>query len=264
MSKFVISYARYDQILVTSLAEALRDLDQEVWFDARLVGGIAWWESILQAIRSADVLLFAISKKSLSSRICCLELAYAVALRRTILPVCVASNALREPLPESMGRLHYVDYAKQDKAALIRLARAIKALPLPIGLPDPLPPQPDQPIAGPGVRRLRDAAVALDPPLVATDRLVHLLVLLGAFLFVAVPFAFVPAILVELLFWHSGTPLGPQAAYVFGFGSAAIGWWLAVNLKSGVQGIADPIRSLLSKWRKHRSSTIHRANRWRR
>jgi hypothetical protein len=131
---------------VASLVTTLRDLDQDVWLDEKLHGSRQWWDQILERIRSADVLVFAMSRESLKSEVCRLELEYAVALKKVILPVRIEKLRAQQFIPQTLARIQNVDYVLQDKAAAIRLARAISAFSTPSPLPEPLPYPPALPV----------------------------------------------------------------------------------------------------------------------
>ena len=59
-----MSYSRSDEQVVKALAQGLMAAKRAVWFDHDLGGGDAWWDSILENIRSATVFLFALSDAS--------------------------------------------------------------------------------------------------------------------------------------------------------------------------------------------------------
>jgi serine/threonine kinase PknH len=73
--------------LIEPLATALRRARQQLWFDEDLGGGEAWWNEILEQIRSCEVFIVALSNHSLESKPCHAEWKYAQALQRPILPV---------------------------------------------------------------------------------------------------------------------------------------------------------------------------------
>src|SRR6185312_2383749 len=56
-----LSYSRKDEGVVKALARGLEAAHREVWFDHDLVGGDAWWDSILSNIRETSVFIFALS-----------------------------------------------------------------------------------------------------------------------------------------------------------------------------------------------------------
>lgn len=84
-----ISYTREDQGIVRDLAADLSSIGANAWYDSALIGGQRWWDQILTKIRDCDVFLFAISGAALASTACTLELQYAVACGKVILPVLV-------------------------------------------------------------------------------------------------------------------------------------------------------------------------------
>ncbi|MGE0441967.1 MAG: toll/interleukin-1 receptor domain-containing protein [Gemmatimonadales bacterium] len=147
MPSIFISYAREDQEAAQSLADDLTALGQQPWLDQALTGGQAWWNAILGAIRTSDVMAFAISARSLESVACKRELGYAVSLRKPILPVLVADGVVIELLPPALAEMQFVDYRSADRDALRALARAVANLPSGGPLPEPLPPEPGTPIS---------------------------------------------------------------------------------------------------------------------
>jgi TIR domain len=151
-----VSYSRKDadlpefQLLLSDLSLMRR----QIWLDERLTGGQTWWDEILKQIRECDVFLFVLSKKSLKSEACRRELAYAVALRRTILPVRLVDLSDWQ-LPEHVARAEVVDYSKRAQSGesgvtfAFSLRDAVDDLTAQgvRPLPDPLPPSPDIPVS---------------------------------------------------------------------------------------------------------------------
>jgi len=54
-----------------------------------LSGGQAWWDRILEHIRTCDYFLFLLESRFVTSMACRRELEYAVALNKSILPIQV-------------------------------------------------------------------------------------------------------------------------------------------------------------------------------
>jgi hypothetical protein len=139
-----ISYSRVDETVAKTLAQGLTAAKRDVWFDHNLAGGDVWWDAILRNIRLSEVFLFALSDASLHSKPCRLELDYALALRRPILPVQVGPvTSLRaNPLAE----LQIIDYRPDDAqsgfAVLAAVDEAVQRVQV---LPDPLPAEPPIP-----------------------------------------------------------------------------------------------------------------------
>ncbi|GEM_PF-6656517 len=88
-----ISYQRnYEFRIIDELAEQLRAHNLQVWVDRDGIRAEPWGTSITKAIEQARVVLFLVSKESLESEVCHLELAYARRLQKKILIFSFASN----------------------------------------------------------------------------------------------------------------------------------------------------------------------------
>lgn len=153
--KVFISYSSKNREIVQTLANdvetAVRMLspttEYQVWFDQELVGGQDWWDTIVSALQTCDLFLFALSPTSLVSDACNREWTYAQDLNKRVLPVWVAGDIIPDDLPVALQRRQIVDYRSQDKIAFQKLLGALKTLPPPIPLPDPLPQPPSAPIS---------------------------------------------------------------------------------------------------------------------
>lgn len=139
-----ISYSSQDRTSLDALTTALKRAQQKVWFDQELGGGDAWWNAILEQIRSCEVFIVALSNNWLQSKPSQAELRYAQALNRPILPVKVGPVDSVRVNPVST--LQIIDYQNPTVDAGIQLVTAIhamrdKAAPLPSPLPEepPLP-----------------------------------------------------------------------------------------------------------------------------
>ncbi|MBI5669409.1 MAG: TIR domain-containing protein [Chloroflexi bacterium] len=153
--KVFISYSSKNREAVKSLANDVQtavrmlspDTEYKVWFDQELVGGQDWWDTILNALQTCDLFIFALSPNSLVSDACDREWNYAHSLNKRILPVWVAGEIIPDDLPVPLQRRQIVDYRSQDKLAFQKLLEALRSLPAPVPLPDPLPPPPTAPIS---------------------------------------------------------------------------------------------------------------------
>lgn len=153
--KVFISYSSKNREAVKTLANdvetAVRMLspttEYKVWFDQELVGGQDWWDTILNALQTCDLFIFALSPTSLVSDACDREWNYAYSLNKGILPVWVAGEIIPDDLPAALQRRQIVDYRSQDKTAFQKLLEALRSLPAPAPLPDPLPQPPSAPIS---------------------------------------------------------------------------------------------------------------------
>jgi serine/threonine kinase PknH len=139
-----ISYSSQDRQSLEELTKALKRAQQKVWFDQELGGGDAWWNAILEQIRSCDVFIVALSNNWLQSKPSVAELRYAQALNRPILPVRVGPVDSMRVNPVST--LQIIDYQNPTVDAGIQLVTAIHALgSKDVPLPSPLPDEPPVP-----------------------------------------------------------------------------------------------------------------------
>ncbi|HYO89481.1 MAG TPA: toll/interleukin-1 receptor domain-containing protein, partial [Candidatus Limnocylindrales bacterium] len=145
--KVFVSYRSTDRAAVTQLVNDLADMGHDVWYDQEVEGGQLWWQNILDNIRAADLLIFALTPRSLESYPCQLEYNYANALRRHIIPVTLAEGMSYSLLPAVLQERQIVPYAKREIDSYKALASAIRRLPPAPSLPDPLPEAPPVPIS---------------------------------------------------------------------------------------------------------------------
>jgi hypothetical protein len=141
-----VSYSRQNEKAVKALARGFEAARRQVWLDADLGGGDAWWDKILYNIRSCSVFIFALSDASLSSKPCREELDYAIALRRPVMPVQVGTvgNMRANPL----STLQIVNFRMDDANSGFELLAAVDAAVRSASpLPDPLPAEPIFPSA---------------------------------------------------------------------------------------------------------------------
>ena len=145
MPGIFLSYARETTSAAKTLADDMEKLGYAIWLDRDLKGGKAWWDQILAQIRDCEIFVLALSPDSVRSTACSREASYAETLGKPILPIMVAEGV--GVLPARLSKIHYVDYRKQDRDALADLARALRAIPPPAALPQPLPEAPVIPLS---------------------------------------------------------------------------------------------------------------------
>ena len=163
MPGIFISYCRESGAIVKTLADDLEALGHSAWFDHDLNGGRAWWDQILAQIRECDLFVFALSSEALASTACTREWGYASDLGKPILPVLAADGVPTNLLPPRLSKIQFVDYRKQDRDSAFGLARALRSVPPPAPLPEPLPPAPEAPVSYLGGLSERiDSPVTLD------------------------------------------------------------------------------------------------------
>ena len=147
MKRVFVSYSRNNLDIVTQLIQDVQAVGIDTWHDLTLTGGQRWWDNILTNIREADIFVCALSPESWESEACKSELAYAVQLSKTILPVLVADGINLNLLPHPLNEIQVTDYRGRDKGAAFALIRSIHAAPPNAPLPDPLPKPPRVPIS---------------------------------------------------------------------------------------------------------------------
>ena len=144
--RIFITYAREDGSTVAQLGDDLEGSQRQVWIDRDLTGGQAWWEEILEQIRTCDLYVFALSASSLGSRPCLRELEYAQALGRPLLPIKVGDVSIQQA-PRVIADAQVVDYVGRTPDGVLALRDALDAAPSAPALPDPLPAPPAVPIS---------------------------------------------------------------------------------------------------------------------
>ena len=145
MRRVFVSYASVDRSLVAALVHDLESAGYDVWFDQELSGGQPWWDVILQQVHASDAVLFAVTEDSISSHACRSETDYAIALRKTVIPIRLTDLAPEEA-PSVLQRLQWIDFREPDHATTLALVRALNnAASEP--LPDPLPEAPTVPLS---------------------------------------------------------------------------------------------------------------------
>ena len=155
-----ISYTRADRDGIGTLLTDLRALGHAVWMDEELSGGEVWWNEIVAKIRQCDAFLFLVSPSSVESEACLLELSYAIALNRIVIPVHIVETDLRA-MPSSLESHQIVTYTQGDKTETMALARALAHVEAGRPLPDPLPEEP--PLPGSYFGSIRDRIKSRDP-----------------------------------------------------------------------------------------------------
>ena len=166
-----ISYARKDRAQVGALSETLRLLGNQVWLDESLTGGAKWWAEILKQIEQCDIFLYVLSRSSLKSEACTAEKAYALDLRKPLLPVMVEPVGAAS-LPADLAQLHIVNYTHSGQQGVIRLVNAVNGMPEAVALPSPLPQKPPVPVSYLSQlgRQARDART-VDEQILVTSKL---------------------------------------------------------------------------------------------
>jgi WD40 repeat protein len=132
-----VSYSRLDIEEAKTVMAILKQSPHEinVWYDQNLKPGSQWRPEIFQSIDESDVLLFLISRNSLSSLFCHLELSYASVQGKRILPLYIENiidQDLEQELRAEWETRDWDGLADANWATL----KAIQAQTLPAHIPD--------------------------------------------------------------------------------------------------------------------------------
>ena len=147
MKRVFVSYSRNNLDVVSQLIQDVQAVGIDTWHDQTLTGGQRWWDTILSNIRECDIFICALSPESWDSEACRSELAYAVQLGKTILPVLVSDGINLNLLPAPLNEIQVTDYRGRDKGAAFALIRCIHTTGPTPPLPDPLPAPPRVPVS---------------------------------------------------------------------------------------------------------------------
>ena len=143
--RIFLSYAHQDRELVETLHDKLSIAHHDVWFDEELRGGQQWWDEILTRIAESDMVLFVASPDSFRSKACGLEIAWAVATNRKIMPIEVRPIEVLDG-PDAIQEVQVESFVNPTDDDWIRLTADIAMAPRSGGLPDPMPPPPPAPV----------------------------------------------------------------------------------------------------------------------
>ena len=150
-----LSYRRADAAVADGLLKRLESAGYGVWLDrSDIGGGSRWREEIEQALQQADAVIFLISQPALESDEVYRELARAIELEKSIVPLRLDQAPLYGWFREKLGAIQHIEYDAHDTAekwwgkllAALRRARRVprrkeepvKAEPAPT---EPSPPQ---------------------------------------------------------------------------------------------------------------------------
>jgi hypothetical protein len=115
MADVFISYSRKDKEFVQQFTRRLSDNGRDVWVDFEDIPfGSAWWDEICRGIEGAHTMLFVISPDSLASKVCGLEVSYAVQNHKRLLPI-LYHPAGDTPVPPEIASLNWLSFS--DPAA---------------------------------------------------------------------------------------------------------------------------------------------------
>ncbi|WP_120519596.1 TIR domain-containing protein [Arthrobacter celericrescens] len=141
-----ISYAREDQDALNDIRAGISALHHEAWVDSNLDGGQAWWDVILEQIRTCDAMILVVSPSLIDSEAATRERDYARRLRKPLIPL-VVKPVRSDLLPPDIATLQFIDYTNRTPLTGAQLANALFSVPTDAALPEPLPDPPAVPVS---------------------------------------------------------------------------------------------------------------------
>lgn len=130
MTKIFISYSRVDEKnFVEPFVAVLREHYgyENIWYDRHLIGGQAWWSSILTQLSNADVFLWLLSNDSIDSEYCLAEYEESQRLGKPVVTVQIRD---RTRIPREVSAIQYVDMSggNTDITDSLKIISLIKAI----------------------------------------------------------------------------------------------------------------------------------------
>ena len=120
---YFISYSRKDDNFRTKLAQELHAAGVNVWFDEKdISGGQRWTESITEAIKSCNSVIFIMSPQSINSRNVMNEIRYATGHNRKIIPIMYQQC---DP-PLDIISLNYIDFRENFNESFRKLLDTVE------------------------------------------------------------------------------------------------------------------------------------------
>ncbi len=122
-----VSHTASDGHRVEDLLETLGQISQNVWSLRMLRRDQPWWPTVVEHLRTCDIVVFALSPAALGSSGCMEELEYGRILGKPILAVVVASFE-RALLANHLATIPTVDYTARTSPARYQLKDAVSRL----------------------------------------------------------------------------------------------------------------------------------------
>lgn len=121
MADIFISYSRKDIAFARLIHQSLEDSGLDTWIDwERIPVGENWWSEIEQAIETANLFMFIISKHSVGSGVCKDEIAIALKNNKKVIPIVIdqiAQEALDEFIPD-LKKIQWIIFQHGDSFEL--------------------------------------------------------------------------------------------------------------------------------------------------
>jgi hypothetical protein len=155
-----VSYRRADAAVADALLKRLEAAGYGVWLDrSDIGGGSRWRDAIEQALQQADAVIFLVSQPALESDEIYRELARAIEMEKTIVPLRLDPAPLFGWFKEKLGAIQHIEYDAHDPAEkwwvrLLAALRRARRVPSSQKAPDKAKDEPTEPLP-PETRRKR-------------------------------------------------------------------------------------------------------------
>jgi hypothetical protein len=115
MPNMFISYSRKDKEFAEKLVTALEAEGRDVWIDYEDIPFASeWWDEICGGIESSEAAVFIISPDSLESKVCGLEVNYAIKNKKRLIPILYREAQDRSNVPSEISHLNWIYFNTPD------------------------------------------------------------------------------------------------------------------------------------------------------
>jgi hypothetical protein len=115
MPNVFISYSRKDKEFAEKLVNALEAEGRDVWIDYEDIPFASeWWDEICGGIEASEAAVFIISPDSLESKVCGLEVNYAIKNNKRLIPILYREAQNRTNVPTEISHLNWIYFNTPD------------------------------------------------------------------------------------------------------------------------------------------------------
>ncbi|MEO8610039.1 MAG: toll/interleukin-1 receptor domain-containing protein [Chloroflexota bacterium] len=115
MPNMFISYSRKDKEFAEKLVTALEAQGRDIWIDYEDIPFASeWWDEICGGIESSEAAVFIISPDSLDSKVCGLEVNYAIKNNKRLIPILYRDATDRTNVPTEISHLNWIYFNTPD------------------------------------------------------------------------------------------------------------------------------------------------------
>src|SRR5690242_8239750 len=115
MPNMFISYSRKDKEFAEKLVNALEAEGRDIWIDYEDIPFASeWWDEICGGIESSEAAVFIISPDSLESKVCGLEVNYAIKNNKRLIPILYREAKDRSNVPTEISHLNWIYFNTPD------------------------------------------------------------------------------------------------------------------------------------------------------